>query len=139
MLIKPKWKPSCSRDVCKLFLRTNSLRNVAQLRLPLDLPTIKESPIPSVHQHVFPRTPEGLGIDHKKPLAGTAPYYDQHIVIDTGTTTWPSRIESQETPNLAAMLKGLIKPGNQLHDVGSPVRSFKARLASHSELMNHEA
>lgn len=100
---------------------------------------MKKTPVLSVHQCVFPCTPEGLGIDRKKPLAGTAPYYDQHIVIDTGTTTWPSRIENQEKPNLAAMLKELIKPGNQLHDVGSPVRLFKARIASHSELMNHEA
>ena len=116
MIIRPKWRPSCLRPFNALHLQALTLRNLTQLRLPLDLPTTSIEGCPP-SECSCAATPEDLDIDHEKPLAGTIPYYDQHVVIDTGEVSWPSRIEDSEEPNLAATLKGLIK--NELYDVST--------------------
>ncbi|KAI4086523.1 MAG: hypothetical protein LQ344_007473 [Seirophora lacunosa] len=40
--------------------------------------------------------PQGLRIDHGRPLINTVASYNQHIVIASGTNDWPSRIETDE-------------------------------------------
>lgn len=50
-------------------------------------------------------TPQGLEIDHEKPLAGTMPSYAEHVVVSTGKSNWPSKIEDDETTPVVRELK----------------------------------
>ncbi|KAL9007441.1 MAG: hypothetical protein Q9173_007289, partial [Seirophora scorigena] len=54
--------------------------------------------------------PQGLQIDHRKPLINTVASYNQHIVIASGENDWPSRIETDESAAgaLAKALKDMI-------------------------------
>lgn len=79
--------------------------------------------------------PEGLDIDHKKPLTGTVPRYARHVVIRTGRDDWSSRIEDEESSvqalqgseqeegpgktgvNFAKAVKALVGPRGKYHDV----------------------
>jgi hypothetical protein len=53
--------------------------------------------------------PEGLDIDYKRKLQGTAARYSEHVLIRTGAQDWPSRIEDDENNPLARDLKALLK------------------------------
>lgn len=64
-----------------------------------------------------PVLPCGLCIDREKPLANTAPPYNQHVVIGTGRDDWASRIEKEEGPNLAKGLKELLGLNGEFHHV----------------------
>ena len=65
--------------------------------------------------------PEGLDIDHKRPLKGTMPQYAQHVVIRTGERDWSKKIEDQAEEvgrtNIARKLKALVGRGGKFHDV----------------------
>lgn len=50
-------------------------------------------------------TPQGFEIDHEKPLAGTMPSYAEHVVVSTGKSDWPSKIEDDETTPVVRELK----------------------------------
>ncbi|KAE9974972.1 hypothetical protein EG327_008609 [Venturia inaequalis] len=52
------------------------------------LPTVELCPEPSCECRP---TPEGLDIDHVSPM--TKPYYDEHVIISTGTSNWTSRLD----------------------------------------------
>jgi hypothetical protein len=53
--------------------------------------------------------PEGLEIDHTRPLNGTMPNYAEQVLICTGKSDWKSRIEEENGgDNLAADLKELL-------------------------------
>jgi hypothetical protein len=60
--------------------------------------------------------PSGLDIDHKLPLSGTSPKYDQHIVISTGKADWTLKIEDEAAPNLAKELKSLLGIKGRFHN-----------------------
>lgn len=50
-------------------------------------------------------TPQGLDIDHEKQLRGTVPSYAEHVVVSTGRSDWPSKIEDDAEVPLVAALK----------------------------------
>ncbi|KAI5820106.1 Sucrase/ferredoxin-like-domain-containing protein [Pyronema omphalodes] len=53
--------------------------------------------------------PEGLDIDRDTPLMGTMPRYGKHIVVATGQTDWPSKIEMDPKNELAGKIKAVMK------------------------------
>jgi hypothetical protein len=62
--------------------------------------------------------PEGLDIDHSKPLNGTMAPYAEQVLICTGKDDWMSRIEEENSgDNLAADLKELMGRGGMYSDV----------------------
>jgi hypothetical protein len=62
--------------------------------------------------------PEGLEIDHSKPLNGTMAAYAEQVLICTGKPDWPSRIEEENSgDNLAADIKELMGRGGMYSDV----------------------
>lgn len=62
--------------------------------------------------------PEGLEIDQKSPLNGLITSYAQHVLVCTGHTDWPSRIQEENSgDNLAADLRELLGPGGIYSDV----------------------
>jgi hypothetical protein len=58
--------------------------------------------------------PYGLNIDYKRQLYGISPYHD-HILINTGTADWPSRIENEEKQPLARIIKSNIRKYHLSH------------------------
>lgn len=62
--------------------------------------------------------PEGLEIDHSKPLNGTMAAYSEQVLICTGKQDWMSRIEEENSgDNLAADIKELMGRGGIHSDV----------------------
>ena len=109
---KPPWiTPRYAVGVPHLALRCLS-------QLP-SFPVVATCPSPTC---ACAATPEGLDIDHGKPLSGTMAAYAEQVVISTGRDDWASRIEAEEGRNLAKELRGLLGPKGRFHDVrrGSP-------------------
>jgi hypothetical protein len=52
--------------------------------------------------------PEALDIEREKSMIGTVPYYSEHLVVATGHSSWPSRIE-EEPGGLANVFKGMLR------------------------------
>jgi hypothetical protein len=77
--------------------------------------------------------PEGLEIDHSKPLNGTMASYADQVLICTGKEDWTSRIEDENGgDNLAANIKNLLGRGGIYSDVrilimerARSIRAFK--------------
>ena len=66
--------------------------------------------------------PEGLEIDHSKPLNGTMAAYAEQVLVCTGKDDWLSRIEEENSgDNLAADIKELIGRGGVYSDVFLPL------------------
>jgi len=62
--------------------------------------------------------PEGFEIDHKTPLNGLVSNYAQHVLVCTGRSDWPSRIEEDSGgDNLGADLRELLGRGGSFSDV----------------------
>jgi hypothetical protein len=53
-------------------------------------PTVDLCPSPSCASRA---TPKDLDIDRASSLDGSMPLYHEHIIVSTGDTSWPSRIE----------------------------------------------
>lgn len=69
----------------------------------------------------MPDMPEGLPIDHSKPLNGTMAPYAEQVLICTGKDDWESKIEDENAgDNLAADIKELMGRGGVFSDVSFP-------------------
>ncbi|KAG4427510.1 hypothetical protein IFR05_017005, partial [Cadophora sp. M221] len=65
----------------------------------------------------MPAMPEGLPIDHSKPLNGTMAPYAEQVLICTGKDDWESKIEDENAgDNLAADIKELMGRGGVFSD-----------------------
>ncbi|KAK6344237.1 hypothetical protein TWF696_007879 [Orbilia brochopaga] len=62
---------------------------------------------------------ENLDIERDKPIAGAITRHYRHVLIHTGTTDWPKRIEDMSST--AGMLKSLVSAGSALADPLSPI------------------
>lgn len=70
----------------------------------------------------MPEFPDGLEIDHSKPLHGTMAPYAEQLLVCTGHADWVSRVEEDNGgDNLVADVKELVGRGG----VYSNVRSFR--------------
>jgi hypothetical protein len=94
-------------------------RHISRVRSsPAPFPTIPSCPNPTCACAETPALPEGLKIDHNKPLNGTMAPYSEQILICTGQRDWKSRIEDEnDGDNLAADLKELLGRGGIYSDV----------------------
>jgi len=87
---------------------------------PRFLNTIPRCPDPTCECAETPKMPEGLLIDHESKLNGLISSYSEQVLICTGRSDWPSRIEEENSgDNLAADLKELIGRGGVYSDVSS--------------------
>jgi len=65
---------------------------------------------------------EGFKIDRKTPLNGLISNYAQQVLVCTGRSDWPSKIEEDSSgDNLAADLRELIGRGGVFSDVSRDV------------------
>jgi hypothetical protein len=105
------------RSVCRQYQSTQQVRTFAfnndekkSGRKPIPIPP----PTPSVHVRrphaptvdlcptpscACRATPEDLDIDRTSSLNGSMPVYHDHIIVSTGNTSWPSRIELSHDSN----------------------------------------
>ena len=66
----------------------------------------------------MPAFPDGLEIDHSKPLNGTMAPYAEQLLICTGQRDWPSKVEDDHGgENLVADVKELVGRGGEFADV----------------------
>lgn len=66
----------------------------------------------------MPAFPDGLEIDHAKPLNGTMAPYTEQLLVCTGQNDWPSKVEDDHGgENLVADVKELIGRGGEFADV----------------------
>lgn len=71
----------------------------------------------------MPEFPEGLEIDHSKPLNGTMAPYAEQLLVCTGQPDWLSRVEEENGgDNLIADVKELVGRGGIYSDVRPPPR-----------------
>lgn len=97
----------------RLFTRQSSFHHK-----PPPFPTIPSCPSPTCSCAETPTMPEGLDIDHSKPLNGTMAAYAEQVLICTGKDDWVSRIEEENSgDNLAADIKELMGRGGIYSDV----------------------
>lgn len=79
--------------------------------------------------------PDGLAIDHTRPLNATMAPYTQQILIATGQTDWSSRIEEdgvgKSWGNLVRNLKTMFGRGGKYADVCLSITSFFPLLSPH--------
>ena len=68
-------------------------------------------------------TPLGLDIDYQKPLGGTVPSYAQHVVVSTGRSNWPSKIEDDTELPLVTALKTKLGRDGKFSNVSLPMGS----------------
>lgn len=61
--------------------------------------------------------PEGFEIDHKSKLDMTMAPYDAHLIIRTGRSDWPSKIEDSEFFPEIGILKRLLTRGGKYANV----------------------
>lgn len=79
--------------------------------------TISSCPDPTCACAEMPSFPDGLEIDHSRPLNGSVPAYSKQLLICTGQPNWTSRIEEENSgDNLAADVKELIGRGGIFSD-----------------------
>ncbi|OBT50809.1 hypothetical protein VE04_08938 [Pseudogymnoascus sp. 24MN13] len=65
----------------------------------------------------MPEFPEGLEIDHSKPLNGTMAPYAEQLLVCTGQPDWLSRVEEENAgDNLVADVKALVGRGGIYSD-----------------------
>jgi len=78
----------------------------------------------------MPAFPDGLEIDHKSPLNGLISNYHEQVLICTGRSDWPSRIEDDHSgDNLAADLKELFGRGGVYSDASPTGTSLSLSLS----------
>lgn len=65
--------------------------------------------------------PGGLDIDHQSQLLGTVAVHNKLIVVSSGRSDWPSKIEEAEGETLVQALKEEIGRQGKFHNVSPPV------------------
>ncbi|ERS95591.1 hypothetical protein HMPREF1624_08107 [Sporothrix schenckii ATCC 58251] len=86
-------------------------------RPPLPFATVPSCPSPTCACEPTPELPADLPIDRTSPLNGLIPAYSEQVLVCTGTSDWPSRIEDANSgDNLAADIKELFGRGGTYSD-----------------------
>ncbi|KFY36292.1 hypothetical protein V494_05141 [Pseudogymnoascus sp. VKM F-4513 (FW-928)] len=105
-LLRPSW-----RTLSKL----SSGRSMSRHAPPF--PTTPSCPAATCTCAPMPEFPEGLEIDHSKPLNGTMAPYAEQLLVCTGQPDWLSRVEEENGgDNLVADVKELIGRGGIYSD-----------------------
>jgi hypothetical protein len=83
----------------------------------------------------MPKMPDGLPIEHNKPLNGTMAAYSEQVLICTGKNDWPSKIEEENSgDNLAADIKELMGRGGKYSDVCEFSKIWRVKANIHGAL-----
>ncbi|KAI1635280.1 Sucraseferredoxin-like protein [Biscogniauxia mediterranea] len=103
------------------------------------LNTVPSCPPPTCACADTPDMPEGLPIDYEGKLNGLIASYAEQVLICTGKSDWPSRIEEENSgDNLAADLKELIGRGgvysDPFHNISVLNSSFPSSIPSRPEV-----
>jgi hypothetical protein len=99
--------------------------------------TVQSCPSPTCACGPMPEMPEGLPIDHSKPLNGSMAGYAEQILICTGKSDWPSKIEEADSgDNLAADIKELVGRGGIYSDVCLHLSLFPTQDPQTSLILN---
>lgn len=61
--------------------------------------------------------PAGLDIEREQNINGSMAAYAEQVLVSTGRSDWPSRIEEDEDSVLAKRLKTLVGPKGKFSDV----------------------
>ena len=122
-----------SSSGCTLRIPRSPSGHRASLRIPASLRTYH---VPSVERCPNPTcscsdSPSGLDIDRKSSLNGSSPQYDYHILVPTGHTDWPSKLEDSGDDDVAKFVKGLFGRGGELHVV-----SFCVQVLTWAQLIS---
>lgn len=130
----------------KMSFRHSLKRGFATLRISTNakVPTqtfqhTTTSPFPTIPQ-CPPATcscrpmPQDLDIS-PRPFDRTVAPYSEHILIHTGRSDWPSKIEDDNRNTIPHELKRLFKPGSQYHDVRGFFLSFQFVLFWESSII----
>lgn len=111
-------RPAAAHRPCRLFSSSPSTKRGQP---PPPFATVPTCPSPTCACEPMPELPANLPIDHKAPLNGLIAAYNEQVLVCTGTSDWPSRIEDANSgDNLAADLKELFGRGGVYSDVSSP-------------------
>ncbi|KAL2074246.1 hypothetical protein VTL71DRAFT_8024 [Oculimacula yallundae] len=129
-------------DKARMITRAISTRPNRDTNPPF--PTVSTCPSPTCSCASMPPMPEGLPIDHSKPLNGTMAPYAEQVLICTGKDDWMSRIEEENSgDNLAADIKELIGRGGVYSDPYNNVSvtnaSFPSSVLSRPEVQSTSA
>lgn len=115
--IRPSWRSLNSIPAAGYASVLNTTRNIHHNPSPPFL-TIPECPSTNCQCAPMPTFPDGLEIDHKKPLAGTMASYAEQLLVCTGQRDWTSRVEDENGgENLVADVKELTGRGGMYADV----------------------
>lgn len=105
-------------------LSSQVFRHISSRHNP-PFPTVPTCPSPTCTCSPTPSMPQGLEIDHSKPLNATMAAYAEQVLICTGKDDWLSRIEDENSgDNLAADIKELLGRGGMYSDVCPPNTLF---------------
>lgn len=120
---------SLARFQRQLRIGPRVTRNFSSRCLPFlgaiytDAPSIASVPAcpvsPGSEAPASPELPEGLEIDRTSKLDMTVAPYDAHVIIRTGTSDWPSKIEDDERFPLVGTFKKLLGRGGKYANVSS--------------------
>ncbi|KAJ8610201.1 hypothetical protein MRB53_038702 [Persea americana] len=72
--------------------------------------------------------PPGLDIDRNAKLAGTMAAHAEHLLISTGRTNWPSKIEDDEKLPLVRVLKQAQKDAGKADNVRPTIYHHTAAI-----------
>ncbi|RFU26694.1 hypothetical protein B7463_g9644, partial [Scytalidium lignicola] len=127
-----------------LSLGTGVTRRHISRAIDPPFPTVPTCPSPTCACAATPEMPQGLEIDHKRPLNGTMAAYSEQVLICTGKDDWPSRIEEENSgDNLAADIKELLGKGgiysDPFHNVAITNSSFPSSLPPRGEVLTTSA
>lgn len=108
------------RGLSQTHGRTIPARSIPSSSRP-PFPTIPGCPDPTCTCAPTPPMPEGLPIDHSRPLNATMAPYTQQVLIATGQADWSSRIEEDGVEkswgSLVRGLKDMFGRGGKYADV----------------------
>ncbi|KAI1283610.1 Sucraseferredoxin-like protein [Xylaria sp. FL0933] len=108
------------------------------------LNTVPRCPSPTCECADTPEMPEGLPIDHDAKLNGLIANYAEQVLVCTGHSDWPSRIEEENSgDNLAADLKELVGRGgiysDPFHNISVLNSSFPSSISRRPEVQTTSA
>ncbi|KAI0471874.1 Sucraseferredoxin-like protein [Xylariaceae sp. FL0804] len=106
--------------------------------------TVPRCPEPTCACAETPPMPDGLEIDREARLDGLVPAYAEQVLVCTGRSDWPSRVEEEHSgDNLAADLRELLGRGgvysDPFHNVSVLNSSFSASVSRRPEVQSASA
>ncbi|KAL2196350.1 Sucrase/ferredoxin-like-domain-containing protein [Corynascus similis CBS 632.67] len=125
---------ACIQSTSAATTRSPHIVKTFATKAPPPFPTTPTCPAPTCSCAPSPELPEGLEIDRSASLSGLISNYAQHVLVCTGKSDWPSRIEEDNAgDNLVADLRELVGPrgkyNDPFHNISTLASSFPSSPA----------